>query len=276
MQNNQRVNIVVALACEARLFLDEYRLSRLADASTYSIYTNVDRNIYLIVSGVGKIKSAAALSYLHAMSGAQAHTCYLNAGIAGAAQCEVGAVFLAHKIIDAGTGKAFYPLPAPIAGVRSLPIRTVEQPTTEYPEYQLVDMEAAGFHQAALGFVSQEHIHTVKIVSDNARQPMQQISSAQVCELFQQNRVIIRQIVDYLLDFSAVEALPSTPLSAFSGFVARFHITNYQRHQLHELLRRWQVNFPHVDPLVFCQSALNITAAFKLLHERLDTVQLCK
>ena len=59
------LNIVVALACEARFFLDRYRLSRLNQINAYPVYANVERNIYLIVSGVGKIKSAAALSFLH-------------------------------------------------------------------------------------------------------------------------------------------------------------------------------------------------------------------
>ena len=271
-----RVNIIVALPCEARFFLDQYRLSRLDNHSTYSIYTNVERSIHLIVSGVGKVKSAAALGYLHALSNSGSHTCYLNAGIAGAEKADIGQCFTVHKIIDAVSGKVFYPLPVLTGILPGSAVVTVEKPTAQYPDEKLVDMEAAGFHQAALGFVTQEQIQTLKIVSDNSASSLHQVNSAQVTALFQSNAMAIQQIVDYLLDLSAQEYLQSTPPAHYLDFIARFHFTQYQRHQLHELLRRWQINFPAESPVTACTAANTSARILAILDNQLAGVFLCK
>jgi adenosylhomocysteine nucleosidase len=271
-----RLNIVVALPCEARFFLDKYRLSRLDNHSTYSIYSNVERSMHLIVSGVGKVKSAAALGYLHALSNAGTHTCYLNAGIAGAEKADIGQCFTAYKIIDAMSGKVFYPLPILVGTLPGSTVVTVEKPTAQYPDDKLVDMEAAGFHQAALGFVTQEQVQTLKIISDNSTSSLRQVSSAQVTALFQNNALAIQQIVDYLLDLSTQEYLHIMPPAYYLDFIGRFHFTQYQRHQLHELLRRWQINFPTENALTACTAAKTSARILIALDNQLAGVMLCK
>jgi adenosylhomocysteine nucleosidase len=271
-----KLNIVVALPCEARLFLDHYRLTRLENSSTYPIYANAERSMHLIVSGIGKIKSAAALSYLHALTGTQSHTCYLNAGIAGAKEHLIGECFVAHKITDFSSGKVHYPLPALIGIIDSLPVLTVDRPTAEYPSTELIEMEAAGFHQAALQFVTQEQVQTLKIISDNANNPMLKITPAQVITLFEKNFPVIAKLVDYLLDLSAKESMQFPALDYFKDFNQHFHFTNYQRHQLRELLRRWQINYPRENPLIECISAKTAGMAIMHLSHSLEKVRLCK
>lgn len=261
-----KLNIVVALACEARLFLDRYRLSRLDNLSSYTVFTNKNRTIHLIVSGVGKVKSAAALSYLHAFSGAETHTCYLNAGIAGAQHHALGELALAHKITDQASGKSFYPLPVLAGSVASLPIITVDKPVAAHQADAWVEMEAAGFHQAALNLVTQEQIHTLKIVSDNAEHEFSQIRAEQVVRLFQKNTETIAKIVNYLLDLSAREFLYMRPSPYFSELITRVHFTHYQRHQLRESLRRWQINYPEQNPVNQCAQAQTANAVLAILN----------
>lgn len=276
MRNSGKLNIVAALPCEARWFLDKYHLSRVNNASNYPIYSDKEANIHLIVSGVGKIKSAAALSYLHAFSGKDESTCYLNAGIAGARARAVGELFLAHKIIDAGSGRAFYPLPMLVEHFPSLPVLTVDKPLAQYPDDLLVEMEAAGFHQAALNFVTQEQVHTLKIVADNIENPLQQVCSKQVIDLFIQHSLAIEKIVAHLLNLSTAEASILMPPEYFTNFIEAFHFTDYQRHQLRELLRRWQINFPKDNPLMSCAAAKNAKMVFTVLENQLATVRLCR
>lgn len=260
-----KLNIVVALAGEARLFLDRYRLSRIDNPSSYPLFTNKNRNIYLIVSGIGKVKSAAALSYLHAFSGAETHTCYLNAGIAGAWRHPLGELALAHKITDEASRKNFYPLPVLRGSIASVAIVTVDKPIAMHQADAWVEMEAAGFHQAALNLVTQEQIYTLKIVSDNAEYPFSQVHAEQVIQLFQKNAENIEKIVQYLLEFSASENLQSAPSPYFSELVNRFHFTHYQRHQLREALRLWQIHCPERNPVVQCIQARTANAVLAIL-----------
>jgi adenosylhomocysteine nucleosidase len=276
MKSQGKLNIIVALASEARLFLDKYRLSRMEHSGVYPIYVNAKRNIHLVVSGVGKIKAAAALSYLHALSGGESHTCYLNVGIAGAAELAVGEIFQAQRITDAGAGKTFYPALALLDQLPSQPVLTVDKPLAQYPHDGLVEMEAFGYHQAALGLVVQEQVMTVKIISDNAVQSVQQVNSALVVELLRNNSVMLSKVIYYLLDLSHAEAQQQVHLQQFPDFCARFHVTAYQRHQLSEILRRWYIHFPAENPLTICIAAANIAGAFNILNQHLNSVLICK
>jgi len=242
------------LACEARFFLDQYRLSRLENPSSYSVYADADNRIHLIVSGVGKVRSAAALSYLHALTGCLAHTVYLNIGIAGARDRAIGELLFAHKIKEANTARVFYPFPMLLDELSSSTVITVDQPLMAYPDDALIEMEAAGFHQAALNMVTQEQVQTLKIISDNRQQP-DQINPNRVIDLFQQNTTAIQPIIDFLLDFSAGESKYFVEPAHCSDFTKRFHFTHYQQNQLRELLRRWQINHPTTHPLQYCLAA---------------------
>ena len=120
---------------------------------------------------------------------------------------------------------------------------TVDQPTDQYPEDALIDMEAFGFHQAALALVAQEQVQTIKIISDNSAQSLPKINASMVTDLFVQNQSGIEKIVDLLLNLSIAEQ-PQDFSDLMQKFLENFHITEYQRHQLKEILRRWQIIFP--------------------------------
>jgi adenosylhomocysteine nucleosidase len=264
-----RLNIVVAFSAEARFFLDKYRLTRVKHFSKFPLYANKESNIHLIVSGIGKIRSAAAVGYLHAWSGGCAETTYLNAGIAGALDLEIGEMFLAHKIVDAGTAKAFYPLVPVWDKLKSQIVLTVEKPTKIYPPEGLVEMEAAGFHAAALNMVTQEQIQTLKIISDNAAKNEPDIKSQQIQALFEKNEAAISQLIDFLLKLSDQESQNQLSVLYFDEFLQKNHFTESQRYQLQELLRRWQINFPGQNPLSIIKTARNAKEIMAILEHHL-------
>ncbi len=276
--SNGKLNIIVALPCEARWFLNHYNLSRVNAKTTYSIYRNKESNIHLIVSGVGKVKSAAALSYLHASTHSDPNTCYLNAGIAGAANHGMGELFLAHKITDASSARNFYPLPILIEQIRSSHVVTVERATQTYPLEALVEMEAAGFHQAALALVTQEQIQTLKIISDNALNPAANIQAEQVVELFQQQSDSLKKIITYLLKLSSEEIINNAEPKYFESLTAHLHFTQYQCHQLKTQLRKWQIYFPEESPLTILAGVKTAQSVLHELEKRFDSVKfnLCK
>lgn len=248
-----KLNIVVALPCEARVLLDEYRLSRLENTASWAVYANKDRSIHLIVSGIGKVNAAAAVGYLYGFSGASGHTCFLNLGIAGSFQEKIGEFFLVHKITDVATRGVFFPMAQFCQAFSSGELLTVDAPQAEYPIQELVDMEGSGFFQAATSLVTQEQIQAVKIVSDNSDSGTAGINPVLVISLFKNQLDKIRVVIRKLLELSANEFTASLKPDYFANFIERWHFTVYQQHQLRESLRRWQVLYPHANPFVDCQ-----------------------
>lgn len=272
MNSKAKLNIIVALPCEARLLLDIYHLSLIENSSNLQLFSNKDRSIHLIVSGIGKVFTAAAVGYLHALTGANAHTCYLNIGIAGGLQKSIGSIYLVHKIIDAANNKIFYPTPILPGFLSHSAMMTVDQIQSQYPQQQLLDMEASGFFSAATCFVTQEQVQILKIISDNSPESMQNIRPATVISLFEKQQENIQRVVDYLLNLSACEFDQQLNLIHFQEFLGRWHFTNYQQHELRELLRRWQVNKPEINPLTLCQLEGNAQSVLGFLNNQLMMV----
>jgi nucleoside phosphorylase len=264
-----KLNIVVAFPAEARFFLDKYRLTLIKNPSKFPVYVNKEGNIHLIVSGLGKIKSAAAVGYIHVLSGGFAQTTYLNAGIAGALNCALGDIFIAHKIMDINTGIAFYPFVPAGDILKSIMVYTLDKPALVYPENALVEMEAAGFHAAALNMVTHEQIQTLKIVSDNVDHQPANIIPAKVLDLFVQNELLIGRVIDFLLSLSHQEAALHQQSPVLNTLLEHCHFTQFQRYQLQELLRRWQVNFPQKDPLLMLKPKNSAQEIIKTLNQHL-------
>lgn len=265
-----KLNIVVAFPAEARFFLNKYNLNLVKNSSKFAIYQNREKNIHLIVSGLGKIKSAAAVGYLHAFSGAFAETVYLNAGIAGAMNADIGAVFLANKIVDSALGKTFYPFMPVWDHPKSSKIITLDQPSTTYFEDGLIEMEAAGFHWAALNMVTLEQIQTLKIVSDNKSYPEPNIESAKILDLFKQNESAINRLIAWMLELSNRESqFYVQHLGYYDELLKNYHFSQYQRYQLQEYLRRWQIIFPEASPLPLIKNAKNSEAIMTILQQQM-------
>lgn len=244
-----RLNIVVALAVEARPLIDYYHLQKINTKTCLSIYANQDASIYLIVSGVGKINAALATAYLHAFANTNEQACLLNLGIAGSDQHALGEVLIAESIVDKASSKAAYPYLGLFSKRSSYPLITVEQAQTAYPVGAMIDMEASGFFQAATKLVTHEQVQVLKIISDNPQYPATLINKKQVTQLISEKINEINTVVQSLLDFSGEENQQQFKCQYFEQFIQQWHFSQYQQHQLRELLRRWQINKPDVNPL---------------------------
>src|SRR3989338_8741295 len=141
------VNFVIALACEARPIVERYELKAIPRSEPFRVYEGNGKR--LIVSGVGKIRTASATAFLHAFSGALRNQVWINLGIGGHSERAIGEGVLAHKITDHASGQSWYPpiLFEPPCATES--ILTVDRPETEYREPWVYEMEAAGFYDTA-------------------------------------------------------------------------------------------------------------------------------
>ena len=231
--------LIVALAAEARPLLASYRLQGMS-GHPYRICAG--EQTHLIVSGVGKMAAAAATAYLRALIG-DTPAAWLNIGIAGHGSQAVGTALLAHKVVDAASGKPFYPtFTAPPPCPTTL-LHTVDhaQPAIGVAAY---DMEASGFCEAAQRFATSERVHCLKIVSDNPQSPYQTLNAEKIEALIEAQLNTVAQVGEYLRALSQqLHALHADP-PGLAELTARWQFTATQQHQLRGLLVRWHTLAP--------------------------------
>ena len=162
---------VVALDCEARALIVSLRMRRREDFRGWPVYASEAGDDWLVVSGIGRAASAAAVGFLAGVAGQEKTSTWWNIGIAGHRSLAAGELRRAAKIIDATSERAFYPMAVAKGGPAAEILTTVDVPSSQYPEEGMVDMEASGFCAAAARLASRERIHVLKIISDNVENP---------------------------------------------------------------------------------------------------------
>jgi adenosylhomocysteine nucleosidase len=162
--------LITALTAEARPIIDHLRLKRMDTAYRFEVYRSPD--VILIRSGVGKILSAAAVSYLCALQKFSPSDVISQIGICGMpdSTVSIGQVMLINKITDHGSGRDYYPdiiighpFKETALVTHERPVRSLETNSRK----NAVDMEASGFIEAAQVFSQSHQIACLKIVSDH-------------------------------------------------------------------------------------------------------------
>lgn len=253
------LNLVCALKCEALPLIDYYRLKRDLSIGVYEVFCNVDSNINLILSRPGKMNAAAATASLYHYSRLKT-TAWLNVGIAGHRSLTLGNPVLAHKVIDVATGQTWYPQILFEPQVSTSDLKTLDKASTEYEDV-LFDMEAAGFYCTASRFSKHELIHCLKIISDNADNPVQKPSNEFFTSLVSDNIGIIDNIINRLVESASELDKLEQPPACYNSFLTKWHFTSYQQGRLKQLLHRWEVLRPETDPehlVGDCQSGRDI------------------
>ena len=150
------LNLVVSLVAESRPLIRHFGLREQRTARGFRVYHG--DGMRLVVSGIGKTAAGAGAAYLGALAGAGQHEAWLNVGIAGHAELELGEPVHALRITDVATGRNWYPpqiLDLPGRGLRVL---TVDRAETLYADDAVYDMEAAAFYATALRFSVPTHV----------------------------------------------------------------------------------------------------------------------
>ena len=170
-------------------------------ADRVPIYQNPDSQITLTISGIGKPAAAAAVTRTRNHFKAGRSHAWLNLGIAGHASLPFGQAVIIKKITDAASGQTWFPSCVFTTTLPAHDLLTLEQPGSEYRR-ELFDMECAGFFQAATGFATLELVQAVKIISDNADQPMDGVAPKLISRLMVQNLHVVEEITQQLLSLS--------------------------------------------------------------------------
>ena len=268
------INLVVALPAEGRPLIERYRLSDKTTRGTFRVYRNAVMS--LIISGPGKIASAAATALLAGGDTSGAQTAWLNIGIAGHATHCTGQSLLAHRITDHATGKSWYPPQLFDLPTTTSSLVTVDVPENNYQQDVAYDMEASGYHAVASRFSSSELVQCFKVVSDNRKQSTATITAESCTQLINQKLdeidALLTALVSQAQEFNSWHA----PHSGLEGLYVQWHFTVSQQHQLAELTRRWQVLIPD-QPLWLngLDKKKNAAAVLKSLQQHLDSLPPC-
>jgi adenosylhomocysteine nucleosidase len=225
---------VCAMHCEAKPVIDFYRLKKSHDDNAFDLYRG--DNMACIISGIGKLASAAASAWIAARHDHVASIAWVNLGIAGAATHEPGTIFTLNQVIDADTGQRYYPAPGAGSRLPGCACLTLSQPSEDYHENTLFDMEASGFMHAVLRFSSAELTQSIKIVSDNHRYQTGK-DRPRISALIQQHIEALDQQATSLRVLNQEIAALAIPAESWQQLIELAHFSQTQKNRLRVLWR---------------------------------------
>ncbi len=267
---SKRLVICVALACEARPFIDRYRLKKETKSRVFSVYLHKELALVLIVTGIGRLKMAAAVSYIHQYLSLTSDSYYINIGIAGSGMLSLGDLIIAEKIKDQSTGRTYFPFVADQPFSQLNLVTSYDKPVSDYPEQGVVDMEAAAFFVSAGLFVSQEQLLCLKVVSDTPLISSALLDKHRVIHLINDKMTVIDGRIHYFLSKISDETVSAnTSEESFVSLLGRWHFSEYQKNHLKHLLRRWHVLIAEESPFSFCYHARDAQQVLALMMQRL-------
>ena len=158
-----------ALHCEAKPLIDHYQLQKSNRHRGFDLYQRPD--ISCIVSGVGALRMAAATAWTAAIVGKDETRCWINLGIAGHRELEVGSLVLANHISMAEQSRNYSLTVDKPTILRSYPLESYLQQQSGYPQHAMVDMEGYAFIHTASGFTDIQWCQSLKVISDNDLSP---------------------------------------------------------------------------------------------------------
>ena len=230
------VCIITALPAESRVFIDALKLRHV---QTRGLRLYADDQYVLLQTGLGKMKAAAVTGAL--LQSRPDITAVINTGVAGAA-ADIGSVHLAHQVVDAATGVQWFPHLPPQRTVDRLPtvrVMTVDQPESQYFDGTVFDMEAAGVFVAASAYLSSDAMHSVKVVSDNASQPLHAFEPAQATELMKVSLPVVMQLAQWHRQAVQSHAAVQGMTACCDAIQEKVRHTVSERHQLNRLVQQY-------------------------------------
>ena len=194
-----KVIIVAALMSEARPLIDYFRLKKQFD-SPFTVFSSTQSYVQIVICGMGAVSAATAVGFVGGADNNKSKV-WLNIGIAGHRTLEVGSCVrvLSHRF-ETSNRKQFVSQTVPWRGLLAELI-TLGEASSHYPENELIDMEGAGFFNAALHFNSSELVQSLKIVSDNAEHSADGLNAQAISKLVLQNRQDIVEFIERMSDF---------------------------------------------------------------------------
>ena len=228
------IHFVTALRAEADPLIDA--LGLVADEGVTGFRVFRGDEACLTVSGIGRVAAAAATAHLRGIA-ADVEAVWLNVGVAAHRDLPIGAAVVAHKIVEAASGRSWYPQLVEEPGLPTATVETVDRAVGRPAEERAYDMEASGFYATALRWATAECAGCLKVISDHGIEAGTKLS----------HRLVRRLVADRLDEIVAfggalrrLRALGPTsgPTEELTPILERWRFTATQRHQLRRLAVR--------------------------------------
>ncbi len=237
------IDIVTALHCEAKPLISLFDLKKDPSSTQFDLFRNAE--ITLIVSGMGKIRSAVATTCV--LNNRSEHAAVINFGICGSAnaQRKIGDVCVINKVTDHASGREFFPDPIRKIEFPESSLVTFDRPVVTENisgmNLDLVDMEASGFFQAAAMFLGPHRIVCLKIISDFLE--LSHISKEFISGLVEKNLPYIEKCIRHLQEVSPLPALifSESEVELLASIRTRLRLTETQFRQLQDWSKSYKV-----------------------------------
>lgn len=266
------IHFICALKSEAQLLIEHFALNHLQGSQPYHIYLSKTKHISLTLSGVGKLAAAAATAYTFSKLACQYDDIWLNLGIAGHKEHELGEIYVCNRIEDAGSQKKWFPQITYDTEINREKLLTLDQPSTDYIDC-LFDMEASGFVATASKFSRLEFIQSFKIISDNSMHPASNMSGNHVQSLIKPHIDSINIVTNQLANIRNTLETKLDISEYREQFLIQWRFSSYQQRQLEKVLYRWQLLLPQESPFMrIGKRAVNANEIIMTLENILDSV----
>ena len=159
-----------AIHWEAAAIIKHYGLKKDLSFKSLEVFSNDE--ITYVISGIGKLKAACAVSRVLQTFKDPSKVALINIGVAGSKpkEYEVGTLLRIVSCKDLASGRSYYPELTLNFDIPEASIETHDKPVTSDKiselSSSLVDMELAGALEAASHFITWDRVYSFKIVSD--------------------------------------------------------------------------------------------------------------
>ena len=231
------IYIFSAFYAEAKNIIDHYGLKKEKSPETVRFDVFANDSIRLVITGVGEINAAAAVSNIGGAYGISPDDEILNVGCGagfGNETC-LGSIFLGNKLTEQMTGRTFYPDMLMKTNLMECEIVTVTRVLNEGSDSVVYDMEAAAVYQAAAFFVGPHRMHFIKLVSDAG----ERIDQSKITGLFALQEEKICGYIDMLLSVGGNKASIDDTKSAWNidGLISDMRCSKVMGDQLAQLIK---------------------------------------
>ncbi len=230
--------IIVALKHEAHPIIETNNLT-LSHHSPFKIYEN--RYIRIVLSGVGQQASYAATKFA-LEDKSKCFGVWINFGVAGHRHLPPGTAVVISKVTDNNTTRTWYPAVKRTSQHLVKQLITHDKIVTDYPTEACCDMEAAGFMAAVSETIACEHIHVLKIISDNVDSSVHVVTKQSLRSIVKENLIFTENYIKEA-EKNLVIYPPNLPDNA-SQIFEKWHFTFTENQQLLDLYRSFRAICP--------------------------------
>ncbi len=232
MSKTKIINFLIALKHEAIPIIDYFELT-LNDKKFRNIFSNVEKTIFLIITGIGIKNAKKAVTKLKKLNNNK-DDIWVNIGIAGHETFKEGSIYEIKKVISSNNKNTFFTN----SFYNKIPTTTVccvDKEEKKYNNKYLYDMESFGFLEALDSLTIKENIFMFKIVSDNLQFKPKSYKNVAISFISKHIRKI-----DNILD-----EYRNKPLENFYNVTLmlniiknKYHVTFYNKKKLEKILTK--------------------------------------